>query len=407
MVATPGPAADRPFVADVPTAANGNGHPWSARLFAQPPRRHSGPFPIGVLEGEGVGPEIVRAALEVLDALESVGPYRFKIDVSTEPIGAAAEARSGRALSERVIDFFRDTFAAGGAVLTGPGGGRFVYDLRQRFDLFCKLSPLRPCQELAAAGRLRPEHTRDVDVLVVRENASGEYLGRWQDERGVDGSRRVEHTFWYTEADVRRLLRVAAGLAADRRGSMLTVVKDGGMPALSSLWRDCALAAGAEAGIACRFANVDLAAYLLVQQPRDLDVVVAPNLFGDVLADVGGVLLGSRALTFSGNFGADGAAVYQTNHGGALDLAGTDRANPVGQIYALAMLLRQSFGLVEAAGAIEEAMRRVWRQEWRTADLAEPGCRVIGTREMGVRIAAATAELGRASKPAANGGGTR
>jgi 3-isopropylmalate dehydrogenase len=397
----------RPLITDGSSAATRNGHQWSARLFAQPPRLHSGPFPIGVLEGEGVGAEIIRAALEVLAALEAVGPYRFKIDVSTEPIGTAAEARSGRALSERVIDFFRDTFAGGGAVLTGPGGGRFVYDLRQRFDLFCKLSPLRPCQELAAAGRLRPEHTRDVDVLVVRENASGEYLGRWQDERGVDGGRRVEHTFWYTEAEVLRLLRVAAGLAADRRGSMLTVVKDGGMPALSSLWRECAIAAAAEAGIACRFANVDLAAYMLVQQARELDVVVAPNLFGDVLADVGGILLGSRALTFSGNFGADGAAVYQTNHGGALDLAGSDRANPAGQISALAMLLRQSFGLVEAAGAIEAAMRRVWRQQWRTADLAEPGYRVIGTREMGARIAAATAELAPAMTPSANGGPAR
>jgi 3-isopropylmalate dehydrogenase len=242
-----------------------------------------------------------------------------------------------------------------------------------------------------------------VDVLVVRENASGEYLGQWRDERGADGQRWVEHSFAYTEAEVGRLLRIGAGLAADRRGSMLVVVKQGGLPALTSLWSDCALTAAAAAGVTCRFANVDLAAYLLIQHPRDLDVVVAPNLFGDVLADVGGILLGSRGLTYSGNFAGDGSAVYQTNHGGALDLAGTDRANPVGQISSLAMLLRQSFGLAEAAAAVEAAIRAVWREGWRTADLPETGCRVIGTREMACRIADVTARLAAAPPALANG----
>jgi 3-isopropylmalate dehydrogenase len=352
-----------------------------------------------VLEGEGIGPEVIHAALEVLAATEAAGLGHFRIRVSTEMVGANAEARSGTALPAIVTEFFRETFAAGGAMLTGPGGGRFVYDLRRRFDLFCKLSPLKPCDELAGASRLRPEHTRDVDLLVVRENASGEYLGRWQDVRDADGSRRVEHAFEYTEGEVRRLLRVAAALAADRRGAMLVVVKDGGMPALSNLWRECALEVAAAAGVRCRFANIDLAAYLLIQHARDLDVVVAPNLFGDVLADVGGVLLGSRGLSFSGNFGEDGAAVYQTNHGGALDLAGADQANPVGQICSLAMLLRQSFGLEAAATTIETAIRSVWHDGWRTADVAEPGVRVIGTREMGARIATATDRLARLEHP--------
>jgi 3-isopropylmalate dehydrogenase len=174
----------------------------------------------------------------------------------------------------------------------------------------------------------------------------------------------------------------------------MVVLKDGGLPALSDLWRDCTREVADGLGIAYRFANIDLAAYLLVQHAPELDVVVASNLFGDVLADVGAVLLGSRGLSFSGNFAGDGAAVYQTNHGAAADLAGTDRANPVGQVYSLAMLLRESFGLDEAATLIEAAIVDVWRRGWRTADLAEPGGRVVGTREMVARIADAVQALG-------------
>jgi 3-isopropylmalate dehydrogenase len=373
----------------------GSAHNWSDRIFVRPeaPRPVGTPFTIGVVEGEGIGPEVIRASLAVLAALESSAPWRFQTRTSKEPIGSEAEARSGTALSEAVVGFCQEIFSDRGAVLAGPGGGRFVYELRRHFDLFCKLSPLKPSSELSAVNRLKPEHTRDVDVLVVRENVSGVYQSLGRDVRTADGGRRVEHASCYTDAEVRRILQVAVLLASDRRGEMTVVVKDGGMPALSSLWRDCTRDAAAGTGVTYRFANVDLAAYLLVQHARGIDVLVAPNLFGDVLADVGAVLLGSRGLSYSGNFSGDGAAVYQTNHGGALDLAGTDRANPVGQIYSLAMLLRESFGLAEAASVIEAAVAEVWRQGWRTEDVAEPGCRLVGTRDMAARIAEAAARL--------------
>lgn len=382
------------------SVASGNGRPaltirrggalqWSDRIFVRPLTLQltERPYTIGVFEGEGIGREVVRAALGILAALQSSTRYGFRVSMATEHLEADAETHPGTALSEGIVRFCHETFSAGGAVLAGPRSGRFVYDIRKRFDLFCKLSPLKPCCELATTGRVKSEYTRGVDVLVVRENISGVYQGQWRDQQTADGGRRVEHVFWYTEAEVRRILRVAACLAGDRRGALMVVVKDGGMPGISNLWRDCAREAAAEAGVTCRFANVDLAAYLLVQQARELDVVVAPNLFGDVLADVGSVLLGSRGLSYSGNFATDGAAIYQTNHGGALDLAGTDRANPVGQIYSLAMLLRESFGLAEAAAMIEAAIAEVWGQGWRTEDLLEPGCRVVGTCEMGMRIA--------------------
>jgi 3-isopropylmalate dehydrogenase len=133
--------------------------------------------------------------------------------------------------------------------------------------------------------------------------------------------------------------------------------------------------------------NVDLAAYELIQNPTHFDVIATPNLFGDILADVTGVLVSSRGVTFSGNFDAHGHGVYQTNHGCAHDLAGTDTANPAGQILSLAMLLRESFGLDEAAALVEKSLAEVWRAGWRTADLAEPGCHILGTKAMAKKVA--------------------
>jgi 3-isopropylmalate dehydrogenase len=133
--------------------------------------------------------------------------------------------------------------------------------------------------------------------------------------------------------------------------------------------------------------DIDLLVYCLIQETPRFDVIAAPNLFGDVLADLGAVLLGGRGLSFSGNYNQSGYAVYQTNHGAAYDLAGLDRANPVAQILSLAMMLRESFGLAYQAEVIAEAVRSVWREGWRTADMHTPGTRIVGTQEMSVRIA--------------------
>ena len=357
----------------------------------EPPARAGGPpFLIGVLEGEGVGPEVVRASLQVLSALGDDGARRFEIRRGGA-IGLEAEARSGTPLPAELETFCSGIFAAGGAILAGAGGGRFVYELRRRFDLFCKIVPLWVSEPLVAAHRLKREALEGVDIVLVREGSAGIYQGEWGFESSAAG-RRAVHSFAYSEEQVRRIADVAARIASARRGELLVVVKDGGLPSVSELWRDCGATAARAAGVRCSFDNVDLAAYRLIQHARDLDVIVAPNLFGDVLADLGGVLIGGRALSFSGNFSADGAAVYQTNHGAALDLAGTDRANPAGQIFSLAMLLRESFGLAREAARIEGAVARVWEAGWRTADLAASGHRIVGCREMGELVCEALAK---------------
>lgn len=357
---------------------------WTDCVWPRRARRNP-PFLIGVLKGEGIGPEVVDCALQVLSALEASKGQRFQIEFGGA-IGKAAQAAHGKPLTAEVIKFCTSIFDRRGAVLAGAGGGRFVYDLRKQFDLYCKFSPLAACPELAAVPHIKPEHIQGVDILVVRENVGGIYQGKWKEET-TDEGRRAWQTCSYTEQDVRRILQVAVGVARQRRGKLAVVCKDAGLPTISGLWREVATELAGGAGVECSFLDVDHAAYFLIQHPQKLDVVAASNLFGDVLADLGAVLLGSRGITFSGNFAPGGAAVYQTNHGAAHDLAGSDRANPVGQIYSLAMLLRESFNLVAEARLIEEAVRSVWHAGWRTFDLEEPGTRVIGTREMGQRIA--------------------
>ena len=288
-------------------------------------------------------------------------------------------------------------FFGWGGDFSGPGGGRYVYDLRRRFDLFCEICP-HPALAGMLAGRAEsiPRYVQGVDILLVRDNIGGVYQGEGS-ERITERGRVAEHSFQYSEWEVHRIVEVAAPRVRRRVADSSTVViKDGGVPSMSSLWRDVGSAAARKYGVEAAFMNVDLVAYELIQNAQRFDVIVAPNLFGDVLADLAGVLVSSRGVTFSGNFNAQGHGVFQTNHGSAYDLAGTDAANPAGQILSLAMLLRESFGLDRAAAMIEESLAKVWRQGFRTADLAEPGCQILGTAAITAQI---VQEILRSSEP--------
>ncbi len=343
------------------------------------------PHVIGVLQGEGVGPEVIDVALDVLAVLAGTGTRRFDIR-SGGPIGLIAQQQCGSSLSDEVIAFCNETFSAGGAILCGPGGGRFVYELRARFDLYCKFTPLRPFAALRDVGALRPERKDGIDIVAVRENIGGLYFGDWGTETGAEGKLSAYHRFSYREADVDRILEVALRLALQRRKRLAVVTKPGGVPSVSALWASRLRHLGSGMDVDTQVLEVDNAVYQLIANAHDFDVIVSPNMFGDVLADCGALLLGSRGMSFSGNFGLGGKAVYQTGHGAAHDLAGTDRANPVGQILSLAMMLRESFFWPEAAEAIEAAIEETLASGHRTADILAPGCRLVGTRELGQRI---------------------
>jgi 3-isopropylmalate dehydrogenase len=341
---------------------------------------------IGVLPGEGIGPEVVDAALLVLRSVEDAGGRPVQIEVGGA-IGRTAEDVFGAALTDDVTEFCEDVLGRGGAILNGAGGGRYVYDLRRRLDLFLKITPVQARNGLAGASPLRHELLEGVDLLVLRENVGGAYQGVAQDASGADGEVVVRHSFSYSERDVRRFLDAAARIAGARAGELAVVVKEGGLAELSALWRRCAHEAAELYGVRCRLVDIDLMAYELVSRPQSFDVVAASNLAGDVLADLAAVLTGSRSLSFSGNFTPQGDGVYQTNHGAAYDIAGTGRANPAGQILSLAMLLRESLKLDEEAHAIEEGVRRTWQAGLRTPDL---GGRAT-TRELAESIATAAA----------------
>lgn len=343
------------------------------------------PHVIGVLRGEGIGPEVIDVTLDVLGILAGSSARRFEIR-SGGPIGLIAQKQCGCSLTEEVIAFCKDAFSAGGAVLCGPGGGRFVYDLRAEFGLYCKFTPLLPFAALRDVGALRPERKDGIDIVAVRENVGGLYFGTWGTETGPGERQSAFHHFSYREEDVDRILEVALRLARQRRNRLAVVTKPGGVPAISALWDDRLRHLGSGMGVKTQVLEVDNAVYQLIANAQEFDVVVSPNMFGDVLADCGALLLGSRGLSFSGNFGPGGRAVYQTGHGAAHDLAGTDRGNPIGQILSLAMMLRESFFWPEGALAIEEAIEKTLASGYRTADISAAGCQVVGTREMGRRI---------------------
>lgn len=359
---------------------------WQPR--ADQPAQVRNEYTIGILAGEGIGPELMAGVAEVLDAVARHAPFSFDIRYGGL-IGKSAEQAHGRALTPQVIEWCETLFADQGAILCGPGGGRFVYEMRARFQLFCKLTPIRPYPALRDTGVIRPEALANVDLVVVRENASGLYFGecnRHSDAAGVD---RVTHTFGYRTDEVERIIAASINLARLRRGRLSLVVKPGGVPAVSQLWIDVFNELVSGAGISSDIIEVDNASYQIIAAAAGFDVIVAPNLFGDILSDAAALLLGSRGLSFSGNFAANGVATYQTGHGAAHDISGRDTANPVGQILSTAMMLRESFGLGHAADAIEAAIGQTLAAGIRTADIAAPGCRVVGTREMVRRIVAA------------------
>ena len=350
---------------------------WSERARPAPP------YLVGVVPGEGIGPEVVGAALSVLDAVADAFDVKFTVRVA-EDVGARGP--HGTTLGTAARGFFDDIFAAGAPVLCGPISGRFVYELRAQYSLYCKLVPIRPLPVVRDVSIVRPERLDSVDVLLVRDNAGGLYQG---DFGRRDGGRVAYQEAVYDLDQVDRILAVAARAARQRRGRLAVVTKSGGIPEVSALWHERSRIAAADGELEIEDVEVDNACFQLVADPRRFDVVAAPNLLGDVVADAAALVLGSRGMALSANFGDGGLAVYQTGHGAASDLAGSDRANPVAQVESLAMLLRESFGLSDAARAIHDAVVMVLGKGYRTFDIAGLGSTVVGTRALAARIARA------------------
>ena len=338
-------------------------------------------FRIAAIPGDGVGPEVVAAARAVLDGAGLA--FGIKIAWSEIVAGGVAVDRFGVAI--RPEDLAAASEAD--AVLLGAVGGprwddpsapvrpeQALFALRGGLELFANLRPVRVHPALVPASPLKPELLLGVDLLIVRELTSGLYFGRPSEERETGDGRVAVDTLWYTEGEIRRVVRLAFELARGRRGR-LTSVDKANVLATSRLWRKVVDEVRSDfPEVEASHQLVDSCAMLLVPRPAQFDVLVTENLFGDILSDEAAVIAGSLGLLPSASLGERRTAhgtfgLYEPIHGSAPDLAGRDLANPIGAILSGAMLLRWSLGRDDAATAVEAAVAQTLDDGIRTADL--------------------------------------
>ncbi|NEX15364.1 MAG: 3-isopropylmalate dehydrogenase [Halochromatium sp.] len=344
-----------------------------------------------ILPGDGIGPEIVAEAVKLLDALRS--DYALDIETETALVGGAAYDDSGSPLPESTLNLAK----AADAVLLGAVGGpkwepleialrpeKGLLGLRSGLGLFANLRPAILYPQLAAASTLKPEVVSGLDILIVRELTGGIYFGQ---PRGVDtlasGERRGINTLVYTESEIERICRVAFD-AAMQRGKRLCSVDKANVLECTELWREVAIRVGHDyPQVELSHMYVDNAAMQLVRAPKQFDVMVTTNMFGDILSDAAAMLTGSIGMLPSASLNADGQGMYEPIHGSAPDIAGQGVANPLATILSVAMMLRYSLAAPEQADRIEQAVAEVLDRGLRTGDIAAPGTKTVGTVEMG------------------------
>ncbi len=350
-----------------------------------------------VLAGDGIGPEIVAEAVKVLNALSGSGGAALMLEEAL--VGGAAIDAVGVPLPE---DTLAQARTADAVLLGAVGGPRWddietsrrpekgLLGLRSGLGLFANLRPAILYPQLAEASTLKPEVVGDLDILIVRELTGGIYFG---EPRGVrtkgDGEREGFNTLVYRESEIERIARVAIEAARRRRGRICSVDKANVLEA-TAFWREVVTrVAGDYPDVAVSHMYVDNAAMQLVKDPKQFDVIVTTNMFGDILSDQAAMLTGSIGMLPSASLDAQGRGMYEPIHGSAPDIAGQGVANPLATILSLAMMFRYSLGEPALADRIEAAVGTVLDQGLRTADIASPGTQRVGTVEMGDAVAAA------------------
>jgi 3-isopropylmalate dehydrogenase len=352
-----------------------------------------------VLPGDGIGPEIMGEVMRVIEFFDR--RHLASFEVSEGLVGGAAYEASGTPLTEETLARAQ----ASDAVLFGSVGGpkwetlpfelqpeRGLLKLRKEMDLFANLRPALVFEALADASTLKRDLVAGLDIMIVRELTGGIYFG---EPRGVetlpDGSRRGINTEVYTEAEIERGVRAGFELARKRQRRLCEVDKANVMES-GILWRDVARRVHADyPDVELSFMYADNCAMQLVRNPKQFDVIVTSNLFGDLLSDCAAMLTGSLGMLPSASLGAADAtgrrkALYEPVHGSAPDIAGKGVANPLACILSFAMMLRYSFDLAEEADLVEKAVADALAAGARTADILQPGTVRISTREMGDTI---------------------
>ncbi|MCX7383341.1 MAG: 3-isopropylmalate dehydrogenase [Alphaproteobacteria bacterium] len=353
-----------------------------------------------VLPGDGIGPEVMRETIRVIDWMDR--KRRASFDLQDDLVGGAAIDQKGTPITEETVARAK----AADAVLFGSVGGpkweKLGFDmrpelsiltLRRELGLFANLRPAIVLDPLVNASTLKPEVVQGLDIMIVRESTGGIYFG---EPRGIetlaDGSQRGINTEVYTTMEIERVARVGFELARKRQSRVCSVEKANVMES-GLLWRQVVtrLAAAEYPDIALSHMYADNCAMQLVRNPRQFDVIVTGNLFGDILSDLASMLTGSLGMLPSATLGAPDAsgrrhALYEPIHGSAPDIAGKGVANPLAQMLSFAMLLRYSFDMEEDAALIEKACTNVLASGLRTPDVMAPGCAKVGTTVMGEAV---------------------
>ena len=353
-----------------------------------------------LLPGDGIGPEVMNETRHLIAWLERRGAIRF--DITEDLVGGAAIDRLGVPITEATIELAKQSDAVLFGAVGGPGYDHLPFDrrpevailsLRRELGLFANLRPAVVFEPLVDASTLKPEVVRGLDLMIVRESTGGLYFG---EPRGIfdepDGSKRGVNTEVYTTVEIERVARVAFELARQRAGRVCSAEKSNVMES-GLLWRQTvtALHAAEYSDVALTHMYADNCAMQLVRNPRQFDVLLTTNLFGDILSDLASMATGSLGMLPSATLGAvqsDGRrhALYEPIHGSAPDIAGQGIANPIAQMLSFAMLLRWSFGLTDDAALIERACTAVLAGGLRTADVMAPGCARVSTHVMGEAI---------------------
>jgi 3-isopropylmalate dehydrogenase len=351
---------------------------------------------IAVLPGDGIGPEITEQAMRVLRALANDG---LSLEMEVAAVGGSGYDTAGDPLPEATLALCERS----DAILFGAvGGPRYdtlprakrpeqgLLRLRKHFDLFANLRPAIVYPELAHASTLKPEVVAGLDLLILRELTGDIYFGQPRGLRTTEnGEREGFDTMRYTESEIRRIARTAFE-AARKRSRRVCSVDKANVLETTQLWRDVVTETHAEyRDVELTHMYVDNAAMQLVRNPKQFDVIVTGNMFGDILSDEASMLTGSIGMLPSASLNASKFGLYEPIHGSAPDIAGRGVANPLATIVSAAMMLRYSLDQEAAAGRVEAAVRKVLAQGFRTADITEPDCRQVGTVGMGDAVLAA------------------
>jgi 3-isopropylmalate dehydrogenase len=351
-------------------------------------------YRITLLPGDGIGPEIMAIAQDVLKVISHQFDLTFEFKEAL--LGGAAIDATGEPLPQETLDISRES---DGVLLAAIGGYKWdnlprhqrpetgLLAIRAGLGLFANLRPATILPQLIDASSLKPEIVSGVDIMVVRELTGGIYFGQ---PKGIftteTGEKRGVNTMAYTESEIERIGRVAFETAR-KRGRKLCSVDKANVLEVSQLWRDGITALSQEyADVELSHLYVDNAAMQLVRSPKQFDTIVTGNLFGDILSDAAAMLTGSIGMLPSASLGASGPGLFEPVHGSAPDIAGQDKANPLAQVLSAAMMLRYGLDQPAAADKIEQAVIKVLDAGYRTGDIMSPGMKLVGCREMGDKL---------------------